>query len=364
MHFASASGTRSQSRDAQLSAQAAPVHVAIVESKTFPVVLNGLGTVQATNTVTVRSRVDGQIEKVAFEEGQMVQGGRPARADRPGAVPGSPQSSRSPSWRRTRPASPTPSRIWSARRCCPSRATPPSNCSTSARPTSPAWRPRFRPTRRPSTAPRCSSPTPPSRSPLTGRAGFRLVDPGNIVHASDQTGILDDHAAAADLGDLHGARAAAARHQRGAEVRAAEGHCLQLGRQEGAGRGHAQADRQSGRSGERHHPAEGELRQPRQGPVAGPLGDHAPAGRRPSTMSSSFPTAPCSADPTASMSMSSRPHSKAELRDVKVGRIEDGDRRWSSKACRRASASSPRATIACCRAGPCRCSTTRSGARP
>lgn len=28
------------------------------------------------------------------------------------------------------------------------------------------------------------------RSPLTGRAGFRLIDPGNIVHASDQTGML------------------------------------------------------------------------------------------------------------------------------------------------------------------------------
>ena len=28
------------------------------------------------------------------------------------------------------------------------------------------------------------------RSPLTGRAGFRLVDPGNIVHANDQTGML------------------------------------------------------------------------------------------------------------------------------------------------------------------------------
>jgi multidrug efflux system membrane fusion protein len=28
------------------------------------------------------------------------------------------------------------------------------------------------------------------RSPLTGRAGFRLVDPGNIVHAIDQSGML------------------------------------------------------------------------------------------------------------------------------------------------------------------------------
>ena len=74
-HFASSSGTPPQPRAGQQSAQAAPVHAAIVATKPFPVVLNGLGTVQATNTVTVRSRVDGQIEKVAFEEGQMVQEG-------------------------------------------------------------------------------------------------------------------------------------------------------------------------------------------------------------------------------------------------------------------------------------------------
>ena len=28
------------------------------------------------------------------------------------------------------------------------------------------------------------------RSPLTGRTGFRLVDPGNIVHANDTTGMV------------------------------------------------------------------------------------------------------------------------------------------------------------------------------
>ena len=72
LHFA-ASGSASQARATQ---QAAPVHASIVETKPFPIILNGLGTVQATNTVTVRSRVDGQIEKVAFEEGQMVQEGQ------------------------------------------------------------------------------------------------------------------------------------------------------------------------------------------------------------------------------------------------------------------------------------------------
>jgi multidrug efflux system membrane fusion protein len=54
---------------------AAPVRVAAVARKDFPVVLTGLGTVQAMNTVTVRSRVDGQIVQVAFEEGQMLKEG-------------------------------------------------------------------------------------------------------------------------------------------------------------------------------------------------------------------------------------------------------------------------------------------------
>jgi multidrug efflux system membrane fusion protein len=41
----------------------------------YPVFIDGLGQVQAENTVTVRTRVDGQIVKIAFEEGQMVKSG-------------------------------------------------------------------------------------------------------------------------------------------------------------------------------------------------------------------------------------------------------------------------------------------------
>jgi multidrug efflux system membrane fusion protein len=41
----------------------------------FPVYLNGLGTVTALRTVTVRSRVDGELMHVAFKEGQMVNAG-------------------------------------------------------------------------------------------------------------------------------------------------------------------------------------------------------------------------------------------------------------------------------------------------
>src|SRR6266576_4747619 len=42
-----------------------------------PVFLNAIGTVQAFNMVTIKSRVDGQIVKVAFSEGQDVKAGTP-----------------------------------------------------------------------------------------------------------------------------------------------------------------------------------------------------------------------------------------------------------------------------------------------
>jgi multidrug efflux system membrane fusion protein len=52
-----------------------PVVVATAQRGDLPVYFNGLGTVTAFNTVTVRSRVDGQIVKINFTEGQMVHQG-------------------------------------------------------------------------------------------------------------------------------------------------------------------------------------------------------------------------------------------------------------------------------------------------
>ena len=52
-----------------------PVTVSPVEKADFPVYLTGLGTVQGFNTVQVRTRVDGQIDKIAFTEGQLVKEG-------------------------------------------------------------------------------------------------------------------------------------------------------------------------------------------------------------------------------------------------------------------------------------------------
>ena len=52
-----------------------PVVVATATKGDLPVFLNGLGNVTAFNTVTVRSRVDGQIVKINFTEGQYVKEG-------------------------------------------------------------------------------------------------------------------------------------------------------------------------------------------------------------------------------------------------------------------------------------------------
>src|SRR4051794_32388412 len=54
---------------------AVPVKTAAVEKADFPVYLTGLGTVQGFNTVVVRTRVDGQINRIAFQEGQFVKEG-------------------------------------------------------------------------------------------------------------------------------------------------------------------------------------------------------------------------------------------------------------------------------------------------
>ena len=69
---------RAAQADAQKRGPARPavqVKIAPVDKADFPVYLTGLGTVQGFNTVVVRSRVDGQINRIAFQEGQFVKEG-------------------------------------------------------------------------------------------------------------------------------------------------------------------------------------------------------------------------------------------------------------------------------------------------
>jgi membrane fusion protein, multidrug efflux system len=59
----------------QRGGQSVPVIAGVAQQKDVPIYLDGLGTIQALNTVTVRARVDGQIEKLNFKEGDEVKEG-------------------------------------------------------------------------------------------------------------------------------------------------------------------------------------------------------------------------------------------------------------------------------------------------
>jgi len=62
---------------AQTASPAIPVTAGTVKVEDVPVFLNGIGTVQAYNSVAIKSRVDGQIVRVDFKEGQDVKEGDP-----------------------------------------------------------------------------------------------------------------------------------------------------------------------------------------------------------------------------------------------------------------------------------------------
>jgi len=64
------------SNPAQPKMRPAPVFVATVNQQDFPVWLNALGTASARNLVTVKSRIDGELMAVYFEEGQRVKKGQ------------------------------------------------------------------------------------------------------------------------------------------------------------------------------------------------------------------------------------------------------------------------------------------------
>jgi multidrug efflux system membrane fusion protein len=63
------------SATAREPAPAIPATVGVVTAQDMPILLHGIGTVQAFNTIAIKSRVDGTIVKVDFTEGQEVEAG-------------------------------------------------------------------------------------------------------------------------------------------------------------------------------------------------------------------------------------------------------------------------------------------------
>src|SRR5438270_97974 len=67
---------QAQAAAAGMRDRAVPVAVAPVVARDVPVYLDGLGNVNALNTVTVKTRIDGQLLRFDFQEGQIVNAGQ------------------------------------------------------------------------------------------------------------------------------------------------------------------------------------------------------------------------------------------------------------------------------------------------
>ena len=169
----------------------APIPVAIqtINNSDFPVYLNGLGTVQPYDTVTVRSRVDGQVIKVGFRQGQPVNEGdllvqidsRPYQAALEQA-----QAKKTQDEANLRNAqldlerySTLAKQDYASRQQVDTQQAKVDQLNAQLKGDQAAID---------NAQTQLSYTT--IRSPLTGKTGFRLIDPGNIVHATDQTGIV------------------------------------------------------------------------------------------------------------------------------------------------------------------------------
>jgi multidrug efflux system membrane fusion protein len=179
-----------QSQTAQQKSPApAPVQAAKAEVADVPIYLVGLGTVQAFNTVTVRSRVDGEIQKIAFQEGQVVQTGdllaqidpRPFQAvlDQAKAKLAQDHAQLANSKRDLARYTELAQRSFAPQQQLETQQALVNQQSALIQGDQAAID---------SAQTQLDYTT--IRAPITGRTGFRLVDQGNIVHASDQNGIV------------------------------------------------------------------------------------------------------------------------------------------------------------------------------
>ena len=168
---------------------AIPVTVARVRLADFPVYLTGLGTVEPYDTVTVRSRVDGEVIKVAFKQGQMVKEGdilvqidpRPYQAALDQALAKKDQDEanlKNAQLDLQRYGSLAKENAVTRQQLDTQQATV-DQISAQIKGDQAAID---------NAQTQLNYAT--IRSPLAGKVGFRLVDPGNIVHAADTTGIV------------------------------------------------------------------------------------------------------------------------------------------------------------------------------
>ncbi|MGH8266733.1 MAG: efflux RND transporter periplasmic adaptor subunit [Steroidobacteraceae bacterium] len=165
------------------------VDVASVERRDVPVYLEGLGTVQAFYTVTATARVDGQIDRIGFREGQDVRKGALLAQIDPRPYQAALEAA-------TATRDKDRAQLANARRDMARYAmlAPEELASKQTVDTQHALVAQLTAQIKVDEAAIASARTQLDytriTAPISGRTGIRLVDPGNNVHASDTTGIV------------------------------------------------------------------------------------------------------------------------------------------------------------------------------
>ena len=186
----SGDGPKQQAQQRGPAPSGVPVEVAQARQSDLPIYLNGLGNVQAFNTVVVRSRVDGEITKIAFQEGQVVHEGdliaqvdpRPYQAALDQARAKKQQSEATLTSGRSDLER---TRQLSGRGFAPQQQLDQQTATVGSTTAQIAMDQAAVETAE------IQLGFTTIRAPITGRTGVRLVDQGNIVRASDQTGIVE-----------------------------------------------------------------------------------------------------------------------------------------------------------------------------
>lgn len=169
--------------------QPIPVTAVTAGNSDFPVYLNGLGTVQPYDTVTVRSRVDGQVIKVGFRQGQMVKKGdllvqidpRPYQAalDQAEAKKAQDEANLRNAQLDLERYSTLAKSDFASRQQLDTQQAQVNQITAQIKGDQAAID---------NAQTQVDYTT--IRAPLAGKTGFRLIDPGNIVHATDTSGIV------------------------------------------------------------------------------------------------------------------------------------------------------------------------------
>lgn len=168
---------------------AMPVTVATATRQDVPIILTGLGSVQAYNTVTLKSRIDGQIMAVYFREGQDVRRGQQLALIDPRPYQVALETARANLARDQAQLNTAKANLSRSKALLDAGVVAQQDYDTQDATTG-----QYNGTVAADQAAidnaKLNLEYTRILSPIDGRLGLRLIDPGNIVHAADTNGML------------------------------------------------------------------------------------------------------------------------------------------------------------------------------